>query len=188
MSCPLLTPRTLNGSSWMQMIQKLFIVAACLLLPTAAHATKCDQFKAVMIKDAAAHQQPLPKFQPTHIQLPTDAGGQSVEILMFDDVRATFTCWSYGWPMSFRAEAKSSNPVSISHAMSLAAMGLRNFFLGNGINNRREWQEAIAIRDELIEKAKSSDGTRSEVRVEDGWASCVINPAGVLSFEIWSAG
>jgi hypothetical protein len=141
-----------------------------------------------MIKDAAAHQQPLPKFQPTHIQLPTDAGGQSVEILMFDDVRVTFTCWSYGWPMSFRAEAKSGDPVSISHAMSLAAMGLRNFFLGNGIKNRREWQEAIALRDELIEKAKSSDGKRSELRVEDGWASCVINSAGVLSFEIWSVG
>jgi hypothetical protein len=180
--------RTLNGGGRMQVVQKLFMVAACLLLPTAAHATKCDQFKAVMIEDAAAHQQPSPKFQPTHIQMPADADSQSIEILMFDDVRVTFTCWSYGWPMSFRAEAKSSNPVSISHAMSLAAMGLRNFFLGNGINNRREWQEAIAIRDELIEKAKSSDGTRSEVRVEDGWASCVINPAGVLSFEIWSAG
>jgi hypothetical protein len=172
----------------MQMIQRLFMVAACLLLPTAARATKCDQFKAVMIEDAAAHQQPLPKFQPTQLQMPTDAGSQSVEILMFDDVRVTFTCWSYGWPRSFRAEAKSGDPVSTSHAILLAAMGLRNFFLGNGIENRREWQEAMATRDDLIEKAKSSDAKSSELRVEDGWASCVINPAGVLSFEIWSVG
>jgi hypothetical protein len=66
--------------------------------------------------------------------------------------------------------------------------GFANFFLGNGIKNRREWREAVAIRDELIKKAKSSDGKRSELRVEDGWASCVINPAGVPSFEIWSVG
>jgi hypothetical protein len=180
--------RTLNGGGRMQVVQKLFMVAACLLLPTAAHATKCDQFKAVMIEDAAAHQQPSPKFQPTHIQMPADADSQSIEILMFDDVRVTFTCWSYGWPMSFRAEAKSGDPVSISHAMLLAAMGLRNFFLGNGIENRPEWQEAIGTRDELIERAKSSDAKKSELRVEDGWASCVINPAGVMSFEIWSVG
>ncbi len=170
------------------MVKKLFMIATCLLLPTAAHATKCDQFKAVMIEDAAAHQQPSPKFQLTHIQMPADADSQSVEILMFNDVRVTFTCWSYGWPMSFRAEAKSGDPASISHAMLLAAMGLRNFFLGNGIENRPEWQEAIATRDELIERAKSSDAKKSELRVEDGWAACVINPAGVMSFEIWSVG
>src|SRR5580693_3814736 len=72
--------RTLNGGGRMQVVQKLFMVAACLLLPTAAHATKCDQFKAVMIEDAAAHQQPSPKFQPTHIQMPADADSQSIEI------------------------------------------------------------------------------------------------------------
>jgi len=170
------------------MNQKQLMVAACLLLPTAAHATKCDEFKAVMIEDAASHQLPLPMFQPTHLQVPTDAGSQSVEILMFDDVQVTFTCWSYGWPRSFRAEAKSGDPVSISHAMLLAAMGLRNFFLGNGLENRREWQEAIATRDDLIETAKSSHAKSSEIRIDDGWASCVINPAGVLSFEIWSVG
>jgi hypothetical protein len=168
----------------MQVIQKLTVIMSLVLLPMAACASECDKFKAMMMEDAATHQAPLPKFQPTHVKSPADANSQSFEILMFDDVRATFICWSYGWPMDFTAEAKTADPVSVSHAMLLALLGLRSFFPASG---RQAWQETIATRDRLIEAARSSNTKASEVRIADGWASCTISD-GALSFEIWSVG
>jgi len=169
----------------MQVIHKLIVVASFVLLPVAARASECDKFRTMMTDDAVAHQEPIPKFQPTQVKTPEDANSQSFEITMFDDVRATFTCWSYGWPMTFAAEAKSADPVSISDVMLLATMGLRSFFPENG---RPAWQEAIATRDRLVEAAESSDPKASEVRVVDGWASCVIRADGAMSFQIWSVG
>ncbi|WKA25479.1 hypothetical protein [Bradyrhizobium roseum] len=169
----------------MRMIKDFIIVTFFALSPMAAHASECDKFKAIMIQDAAERQEPLPKFQPTRVKSLEDASSQSFEIVMFDDVRATFTCWSYDWPMTFIAEATTADPESISHAALLATMGFRSFFPGRG---RPAWQEAIATRDRLIEAARSSDSKASEIRIADGWASCAISSDGTMKFKIWSVG
>jgi hypothetical protein len=153
---------------------RMFVIGAMLALsPIAAWAAAtCDDFKAAMIEGARQHQAPPPTFRFAHVNS-ADDNIQYFRITMFDDVRATVSCW-YGDVGSFMVIVKTAEPVAAQHAMLMAGIGLH----GYGLESRPAFQ----LRDQLVSLAKASDRQWSEVHIDGGKASLVIGDRS--SFEI----
>jgi hypothetical protein len=151
-----------------------FISLAVALMPMSANAVSCEQFKAAIIESAAVYQTPAPTFHMSRANS-ADPDNRYWEIFMFDDARATVSCWR-GSVNTFAASAKVSQPQSSLHLTLLMAMALHGYGL--------EWRAALLMRDELVRTAEVANPHMAKISFGGRKASLIISLAGLPNFQI----
>ena len=85
------------------------------------------------------------------------------------------SCW-HGWVGTFAVDANTGEGLTTVHVSALTGVGL----YADGLT----WQEAIAMRDELMREAKEADLQMAKRNIEGAEASLIISFAGFASFQI----
>jgi hypothetical protein len=157
-------------------MKRLFWVALSLVFSiSTAKAVTCEQFVARVMEGAAYYKVPVPQFDLEWVN-PADADWRAFKITTFGDVRAIMFC-RHGWVDTFAVDANDSEGMSTVHVSALTAVGL----YGDGLT----WQEAIAMRDQLMREAKPAHV--AELTIDGAKASLIISIVGVASFQIDNA-
>lgn len=154
-----------------------FIVMAlsALLFASQANAATCEQFVARAIEAAAYYKVPVPQFDLEGVNS-YDPDTRYFKITTFGDIRSVMIC-SHGWVSHYAVDANNGGEgISNVHVAALTAIGL----YGDGMT----WQEATAMRDQLMREAKAAEPQMAERTVDDAKISLIISFAGAASFAI----
>jgi hypothetical protein len=149
-----------------------WVAAALALNLSSARAVTCEEFAARFAEGAAQSKIPAPKFDLAHVNS-ADPDWRDFSITTVSDVRSMLSC-RHGEIDAYAVDANGPGRTSTDHVGALTAIGI--------YSDGWTWQEATAIRDQLLRKAKET--SVAEQTSEGAKFSLIISVAGVASFQI----